>query len=162
MATGSATSRRAANTSASAHGAVEQVRVVDEHASGRSSAARLSRLSVAAPTANRSRPAPGSQREGDAEAPRLRRGDLVEQRPSAGRSSCEQPGERDVGSASTPAARSTRMPAAAPAASSSSAVLPMPGSPRSTRTPLSPDPRAGEQRPSARRSAPRPTSTSRV
>ena len=93
--TGSAVRRRAAKHNACADGGSSRWASSTSTASGPSSATRLSRLSTAAPTANRSPPEPGCEGEGRAERLGLRRRDRVEVLEDRAQQ-LEQPAERDL------------------------------------------------------------------
>ena len=95
IATGSELSRRAAKTSALADERSSRWTSSSRTATGASSAYRQSRLSVAAPMANRSTGRPLLQRERRRQRSGLRRGDRVEQA-QRGPQHGEQPGERDL------------------------------------------------------------------
>ena len=161
--TGSAVRRRAAKHSACADGGSSRWASSTITASGRSSATRLSRLSTAAPTANRSPPDPGSSASAEPSASACGAG-MASSWSSTGRRSWSSPPNGTSRSASTPAARSTRMPASATAdaASSSSALLPIPASPDSSSVPLSPTRAEATSLLMTCRSRSRPTSTDRV
>ncbi len=153
--------RRAAKTSASHDGRSRRWASSTSTAIGRSSAARASRLSVAAPTAKRlgSGCATAPRSRADDSAPACATG-MVSSSGSTGRRSCSRPANGTNCSDSTPRARSTRMLAASVSASASSALLPMPGSPLSTSTPLSPTRAPARSISRVRRSECRPTSIS--
>ena len=135
-ATGSASSRRMANRSASALGGVKPVGVVDERQ-------HRTLLGVGGEQAQR--------RGADREAVRLHRLAAARARPGgqrpagparvraparAGRRSSSSPANGTAASDSIPRARRICIPSASSAASSSSAVLPIPASPTSASTPL--------------------------
>ena len=88
---GSAVRRRAAKSRAPAPTGVEQVGVVDEHRERPVLGDAASRLSIAAPTANRSPPGPGRSASAEPSASACGGGEAVERASSAGRSSSSRP-----------------------------------------------------------------------
>ncbi len=161
-ATASEISRRAAKTSASAEELSSRCASSTSTASGRSSAARQSRLRVAAPTANRLGSVSSAEPSSKADARALAWAwGIWSSSGSTGLSSWSRPAKGTNCSDSTPWACNTRMSATMVCASARSAVLPMPGSPLSTSTRLSPTRAPARSVPMVRRSDSRPTSTSR-
>ena len=108
---GSATSRRKANSSACALEPSSQWASSITTATGASSAYAASRLRVAAPTANRSCPAPGRSASALSIAAAWGRG-IFPSMASAGRSSSSREPNGIWASDSIPRARSSRIPAA--------------------------------------------------
>ncbi len=131
-------------------------------ATGASSAYRQSRLSVAAPIANRSPARPLRPSRGPPTAREPGVAAIVSSRPSAGRSTASRPANGTSRSGSVPVARRTRNPSRRLSVQRSSDVLPTPGSPVTASTPLAPILAPETSRSMVRCSCSRPISTRRV
>ncbi len=132
---GSATRRRATKRMVSAVAGSSRCASSMSSSSGRSSADRLNRLSVATPTANRSGAGPLRSVRATSSASRNCGGRWSSNPRTGSRSWCRPENPRPA-SNSLPEARSTCISSAVRTESSSSAVLPIPASPEMTSTPL--------------------------
>ena len=158
---GSACSRRATNTSASADAPSSQCASSTTHSSGCASAAAVSRPKTATETRKRSFHALVRQPEGASQRGALHVGQLagaVEERPQQ----LMQPGERQLGLGLHAGAGEHPHAVRLLQAYCSSAVLPIPASPRRTSVPLRDCPAAWSRRLTAAHSLSRPSSTVRL
>ncbi len=158
MATRSASMRRAQNRRASAVASSSQWASSTRHTTRRSSAAAVSRPSVATPIRNGSTAAPSSSPNATRSALACGAGS-PSRHDSTGRSRWCRAANASGASTSSPWVRSSVALVVARATSSSSADLPMPGSPRTTRLPAAPWRAASTTSTRGASSPSRPTST---
>ena len=161
MTTRSAPRRRAANTKASADAGSSQWASSTRHTTRRSSAAAVSRESVATPIRNGSTTGPSSSPKATRRARACGSGSTARSRAS-GRSNACSAAYANGASVSNPCVRRTQVSPSSSASASSSADLPTPGSPRTTTVAADPRCACSTRSRSRAHSRSRPYSTART